>query len=77
MCDTKEENITHFLECSKYGQKKIEIKDVFTQNTENQLSITERVEERMIERKEKNRGGPGLPLTWLQSSDHCCRALLE
>ena len=51
MCDTKEENITHFLECSKYGKKKIEIKDVYTQNTENQFFIAERVEERMIERK--------------------------
>ena len=23
MCDIKEENITHFLECSKYGKEKI------------------------------------------------------
>ena len=44
-----------------YGKKKIVIKDIYTQNTENQFSIAERVEERMIERKRKTEAGLGSP----------------
>ena len=61
MCDIKEENITHFLECLKYGKEKIEIKDIYTQNTENQFSIAERVKERMLQRKEKLEAGLDSP----------------
>ena len=61
MCDIKEENITHFLECYKYGKEKIEIKDICTQNTETLFSITERVEDRMIQRKEKIESGLDSP----------------
>ena len=61
MCDIKEENITHFLECLKYGKEKIEIKDIYTQNTENQFSIAERVEERMVKRTKKLEAGLDSP----------------
>ena len=52
MCDIKEENITHFLECSQYGKQVIEIEEIYTQNTENQFSIAEKIEERMLIRKQ-------------------------
>ena len=61
MCDIKEENITHFLECSKYGKEKIEIDDIYSQNTENQFSIAERVEERMLKRTKKLEAGLDSP----------------
>ena len=56
--------ITKYLKCSKcvkYETRKIYIKDIFIQNKENQFSIAERVEERMIKKKKENRGLPGLP----------------
>ena len=61
MCDLKEENITHFLECSQYGNSKIEIDEIFSQNTENQFSIAEKVEERMLLRKKKIEAGHDSP----------------
>ena len=54
-------NITHFLECSKYGKEKIEIDDIYSQNTENQFSIAERVEERMVKRTRKLEAGLDSP----------------
>ena len=61
MCDLKEENITHFLECSQYGNSKIEIDEIFSQNTENQFSIAEKVEERILLRKKKIEAGHDSP----------------
>ena len=61
MCDLKEENITHFLECSQYGNSKIEIYEIFSQNTENQFTIAEKVEERILLRKKKIEAGHDSP----------------
>ena len=61
MCDIKEENITHFLECTEYGNKHIEIDEIYTQNTENQFSIAKQVEERILMRKLKLEAGLDSP----------------
>ena len=48
--------ITKQLKCSKcvkYEKRKIYIKDIFTQNKENQFSIAERVEESLMKRRRK------------------------
>ena len=57
MCDIKEENITHFLECTKYGSENIEIRDIYIQNTDNQFSIAEKVGERMSKISKKLEAG--------------------
>ena len=69
MCDIKEENITHFLECSQYGKQVIEIEEIYTQNTENQFSIADKNLRKDVNKKTETRGRPRLPYSWLQSSD--------
>ena len=61
MCDIKEENITHFLECTEYGNQHIEIEEIYTQNTENQFSIAKQVEERIFMRKMRLEAGLDSP----------------
>ena len=61
MCDIKEENIKYFLECSQYGKQVIEIEEIYTQNTENQFSIAEQIEERVLRRTKKLEAGLDSP----------------
>ena len=45
----------------EYGNKHIEIDEIYTQNTENQFSIAEKIEERMLIRKQKLEAGLDSP----------------
>ena len=49
------------LECSQYGKQVIEIEEIYTQNTENQFSIAEQIEERVLRRTKKLEAGLDSP----------------
>ena len=61
------------MECTEYEHidKTLNIEDIYTQDTEKQFEIAENVKIRIQKRKKENIGWPGLPYTWLLSSDLC------
>ena len=53
--------MSHVTCCTKYGSENIEIREIYTQNTENQFSIAEKVGERMSKRSKKLEAGLDSP----------------
>ena len=59
MCDVKEENIKHFMECIEYGNSgdSLVLNDLYTQDTEIQFKIAENAKIRIIKRTMKLEAG--------------------
>ena len=67
MCDVKEENLKHFMECTEYGNSDdtLVLNNIYTQDTEIQFKIAENAKIRIIKRTMK------LNFTWLPSYNFC------
>ena len=61
MCNVKEENIEHFMECKSYNTEKIMFEKIHSNDGESQFLIGEQAYERhKIRKKQERRGWPGL-----------------
>ena len=59
MCDVKEENLKHFMECTEYGNSDdtLVLNNIYTQDTEIQFKIAENAKIRIIKRTMKLEAG--------------------
>ena len=64
MCEKKEENIKHFMECTEYENtnETHNLEDIYTQDTEKQLNIAENAKIRIQKRKMKIEAGLDSPI---------------